>query len=115
MITMEGNVLFSNQKAGVQPFLSVQDAEASVFRAAIRMGTRKEFLPQLGGINYAFADYGKVRQYTIPLDKEVKVLLVLSEDKNYRRSQRSVADGSPSNTLSVIDQIFGILTRYGLR
>ena len=81
IITMEGNILFSGHKEGIQPLLTVQDAEASIFRAAIRMGTRKEFLDKLGGTNHAFADYGKINQYTIPLNKEVETLLLVSEDK----------------------------------
>jgi hypothetical protein len=44
VITMGGSILFSDHKEGVQPLLSRQDKEASIFRAAIRMGTRKEFL-----------------------------------------------------------------------
>lgn len=81
VITMEGSILFSSYKEGIPPLLSMQDAEVSLFRAAIRMGTRKEFLDKLGGINYAFAEYGKINQYTIPLNKEVNTLLLVSEDK----------------------------------
>lgn len=81
VITMEGGILFSGFKEGIHPLLSIQEAEASIFRAAIRMGTRKEFLDKLGGINYAFAEYGKINQYTIPLNKEVNTLLLVSEDK----------------------------------
>ena len=81
VITMEGTILFSSYKEGIRPLLSVQEDEASIFRAAIRMGTRKEFLDKLGGINYAFAEYGKINQYTIPLNKEVKTLLLVSEDR----------------------------------
>ena len=81
VITMEGTILSSSYKEGTGPLLSVQEAEASIFRAAIRMGTRKEFLDKLGGINYAFAEYGKINQYTIPLNKEVNTLLLVSEDK----------------------------------
>ena len=81
VITMEGTILFSSYKEGIRPLLSVQEDEASIFRAAIRMGTRKEFLDKLGGINYAFAEYGKINQYTIPLNKEVNTLLLVSEDK----------------------------------
>ncbi len=81
VITMEGSILFSSFKEGIHPLLSIQEAESSIFRAAIRMGTRKEFLDKLGGINYAFAEYGKINQYTIPLNKEVKTLLLVSEDK----------------------------------
>jgi hypothetical protein len=81
VITMEGSILFSAYKEGIHPLLSIQEAEASIFRAAIRMGTRKEFLDKLGGINYAFAEYGKINQYTIPLNKEVNTLLLVSEDK----------------------------------
>ncbi len=92
---MEGNILFSNHKEGIHPLLSIQDAEASIFRAAIRMGTRKEFLDKLGGINYAFTEYGKINQYTIPLNKEVKTLLLVSEDRpqHGNTSGRNIALG----------------------
>lgn len=116
VITMDGSILFSEHKKDIQSLLSLQDAEASVFRAAIRMGTRKEFLPQLGGINFALADYGKIKQYTIPLDQEVKVLLVVSETKNAPDNtlQHSIAD-DPPDMPSTLKQIIGILVKYGLR
>ncbi len=102
VITMDGIILFSNYKEGTGPLLSVQEAEASIFRAAIRMGTRKEFLDKLGGINYAFAEYGKINQYTIPLNKEVKTLLLVSED----RTQNNTSDSNvPQDGVSRIMQI----------
>jgi hypothetical protein len=106
VITMEGTILFSGHKEGIQPLLSVQDAEASIFRAAIRMGTRKEFLDKLGGINYAFAEYGKINQYTIPLNKEVETLLLVSEDKP---QNKNIED---RNVLIGVERIMQVLIRY---
>lgn len=103
VVTMEGSILFSGHKEGTRPILSRYESEASVFKAAIRMGTRKEFLEKLGGINYAFAEYGKINQYTIPLDKEVKTLLLVAEDK------------MQSNAPSGFGRIIEILRKYGLR
>ena len=106
VITMEGTILFSGHKEGIQPLLSVQDAEASIFRAAIRMGTRKEFLDKLGGINYAFAEYGKINQYTIPLNKEVETLLLVSEDKPQNKKTED------RNVLLGVERIMQVLIRY---
>ena len=106
VITMEGTILFSGHKDGIQPLLSVQDAEASIFRAAIRMGTRKEFLDKLGGINYAFAEYGKINQYTIPLNKEVETLLLVSEDKPQNKNTED------RNVLLGVERIMQVLIRY---
>ena len=106
VITMEGTILFSGHKEGIQPLLSVQDAEASIFRAAIRMGTRKEFLDKLGGINYAFAEYGKINQYTIPLNKEVETLLLVSEDKPQNKNTEDC------NVLLGVERIMQVLIRY---
>lgn len=111
ILSMDGNVLYSEHKAGIEPLLSKQDAEASIFRAAIRMGTRKEFLDKLGGINYALTDYGKLVQYTIPLDREVKTLLLVSEGK---------VDGVPNHLnghskMPDISRIVQILKRHDTR
>jgi len=106
VITMEGTILFSGHKEGIQPLLSVQDAEASIFRAAIRMGTRKEFLDKLGGINYAYAEYGKINQYTIPLNKEVETLLLVSEDKPQNKNTEN------RNVLLGVERIMQVLIRY---
>jgi hypothetical protein len=106
VITMEGTILFSGHKEGIQPLLSVQDAEAFIFRAAIRMGTRKEFLDKLGGINYAFAEYGKINQYTIPLNKEVGTLLLVSEDKPQNKNTED------RNVLLGVERIMQVLIRY---
>lgn len=103
VVTMEGSILFSGHKEGMHPILSRHESEASVFKAAIRMGTRKEFLEKLGGINYAFAEYGRVNQYTIPLDKEVKTLLLVSEDR--------MQDNAPAG----FGRITEVLRKYGLR
>ncbi len=107
VITMEGIILFSSYKEGISPLLSVREDEASIFRAAIRMGTRKEFLDKLGGINYAFAEYGKINQYTIPLNKEVKTLLLVSED----RRQQHENTGERNVPLGV-EGIMQVLMKY---
>src|ERR671914_987374 len=106
VITMEGTILFSSYKEGIRPLLSVQEDEASIFRAAIRMGTRKEFLDKLGGINYAFAEYGKINQYTIPLNKEVETLLLVSEDKPQNKNTED------RNVLLGVERIMQVLIRY---
>jgi hypothetical protein len=109
VITMEGSILFSSYKEGIPPLLSMQDAEVSLFRAAIRMGTRKEFLDKLGGINYAFAEYGKINQYTIPLNKEVKTLLLVSED----RPQQQHENIDDRNNISLrVERIMQVLMKH---
>jgi len=108
VITMEGSILFSSYKEGIPPLLSMQDAEVSLFRAAIRMGTRKEFLDKLGGINYAFAEYGKINQYTIPLNKEVKTLLLVSED----RPQQHENTDNRNNIPLRVERIMQVLMKH---
>ncbi len=114
---MEGSILYSDHKKAMQPLLTRHEAEASSFRAAIRMGTRKEFLDKLGGINYAFAEYGKIYQYTIPLDKEVKTLLLVSENKNSDNSWPLSSTTANNNSITIpnIARIMEILKRYGAR
>ena len=110
--------MYSARKDGTELLLSRHEAEAFIFRAAIRMGTRKEFLEKLGGINYAFAEYGKVNQYTIPLDRDVKTLLLISEDKKKNHGPSSLASASEVNkstTVPIITRIMEILTKHGAR
>lgn len=113
VLTMEGSMLYSDHKKDIEPLLSRNEAEASIFRAAIRMGTRKEFLDKLGGINYAFAEYGKINQYTIPLDKEVKTLLLVSESRSNGHS--SIAATNNSIMMPNVARIMEILMKYGMR
>jgi hypothetical protein len=118
ILSMEGNILYSARKDGAELLLSRHEAEAFIFRAAIRMGTRKEFLEKLGGINYAFAEYGKVNQYTIPLDREVKTLLLVCEDKKKNHNSCSIASTveiNKSTTVPIITRIMAILTKHGAR
>lgn len=110
VITMEGSILFSSHKEGIPPLLSMQDAEVSLFRAAIRMGTRKEFLDKLGGINYAFAEYGKINQYTIPLNKEVKTLLLVSEDRPQQQQHDNTDDRN--NIPLRVERIMQVLLKH---
>jgi hypothetical protein len=113
VITMEGIILFSSYKEGIPPLLSMQDAEVSLFRAAIRMGTRKEFLDKLGGINYAFAEYGKINQYTIPLNKEVKTLLLVSEDRPQQQQQQHHENTDDRNNIHLrVERIMQVLLKH---
>ncbi len=115
---MEGSILYSARKDGVESLLSRHEAEAYIFRAAIRMGTRKEFLDKLGGINYAFAEYGKLNQYTIPLDREVKTLLLVSENKKKKDDPLASASTVDINKLTIapnITRIMEILMKHGAR
>ena len=113
---MEGSILFSSYKEGIPPLLSMQDAEVSLFRAAIRMGTRKEFLDKLGGINYAFAEYGKINQYTIPLNKEVETLLLVSEDRpqqQQQQQQQQHENTDDRNNISLrVERIMQVLMKH---
>lgn len=112
VLRMDGAILYSDHKGQFEPLLSRSDAEAAVFRAAIRMGTRKEFMDKLGGIKYAFTAYGKVNQYTIPLDSEVKTLLFISEgiSNHHSGNLEGQLDASPG-----ILRIFDILKKHGIR
>lgn len=113
VLRMDGIILYSSHKKHFEPLLSRSDSEAAAFRAAIRMGTRKEYMDRLGGINYAFTSYGRVNQYSIPLDREVKTLLFISELNDGQESDRRT-QGVP-DARSTIRGIFVVLDKHGIR
>lgn len=103
VIDSTGKILFSSNKPLISPDLSTSEAEDLLFRAAVRMGTRKEFLEKFGGIEYSFTEYGHVRQYSIPLDRDVKTILFIQVEK---------FDGSGDPLHSTIGKILDILKQY---
>jgi hypothetical protein len=101
---MDGKILFSDYKQNSKPLYTRFEAESALIKAAIRMGSRKEFLEKLGGIKYASAEYGLVRQFTIPLDQDVRTLLLVSERSRNGRTRRRYD--------TAIDDIMAILKRH---
>ena len=112
VLTMEGSILYSDYKKSSSA-ISRQDNETFILRAAIRMGTRKEFLEKLGGIKYSFTSYGKMNQYTIPLDAEVKTLLFVAEEAE-SDPDHSFSNGKSPGLPNVLP-IMHILKKYDFR
>lgn len=104
VITMDGKILFSDYKKS-KPLYKKSEAESVLMKAAIRMGSRKEFLERLGGVNYSLTEYSLAKQFTIPLEKDIRTLLFVSE---YNGS-------NGSNDKITIDSIMEILMKHGLR
>lgn len=99
-----GKILFSDYRHSSIPALSRQEAEDLLFRAAVRMGTRKEFAGKFGGIQYSITEYGSIVQYSIPLDIDAKAILFVQAGK---------ADGSIYTRYQAVDKIRDVLKKRG--
>ncbi|AIC14827.1 hypothetical protein NVIE_006230 [Nitrososphaera viennensis EN76] len=104
VVDSRGKILFSDYGHSGSPALSRPEAEDLLFRAAVRMGTRKEFAEKFGGIVYSLTEYGSIVQYSIPLDRDAKAFLFV---------QTAKMDGPAHTRYMTIDKIRDVLKKHG--
>ena len=106
VVSMKGKIIFASHKWKMAPHLSTGETESFLIKAAIRMGTREEFLDKLGGIEYSFTQYGIIKQFTIPLKPDNHMLLLVSADNNGK-------DGNNSDDfIFLLNSIRRIINKY---
>lgn len=77
---IEGNILTTSHRESVTNFLSQDETEASLRRAAIAWKGRKELSPKIGKGLYAVAAFEKITRITFPLGDENLIFVSMGSD-----------------------------------
>ena len=77
---LEGNILATGHREGITNFLSQEETEASLKRAASAWKARKELGPKIGKGLYAVAAFEKITRTTFPLGEDNLLFVSLGSD-----------------------------------
>ena len=66
---MEGEIKYSEHRAGAKNLLTYRESLKSLESAARAWRTRNEFSSKIGKGEFVLAQYGKIKRIVIPLDK----------------------------------------------
>ncbi len=76
----EGNVLTTSHRDGITNYLSQEETEASLRRAASAWKGRKELSSKIGNGMYAVAAFEKITRMTFPLGDENLIFVSMGSD-----------------------------------
>lgn len=77
---IEGNILATNHRESVTNYLSQEETEASLKRAAQAWKGRKHLQPKIGNGLYAVAAFEKITRITFPLGDENLIFVSMGSD-----------------------------------
>ncbi len=77
----EGKILAIHHRPGITNYLSKEETEASLKRAAVAWKGRKELSPKIGRGLYAIAAFEKITRMTFPLGEDNLIFVSLSSDQ----------------------------------
>lgn len=77
---IEGNILHVNHREGITNFLSPEQTEASLKRAASAWKARKQLSPKIGMGLYAVAAFEKITRITFPLGQDHLIFVSMGSD-----------------------------------
>jgi len=77
---LEGKIITTSHRDGITNYLSPEETEASLRRAATAWKARKELSPKIGNGMYAVAAFEKITRMTFPLDDENLIFVSMGSD-----------------------------------
>ena len=77
---IEGRIITTNHRDGITNYLSQEETEASLQRAATAWKGRKELSPKIGNGMYAVAAFEKITRITFPLFDENLIFVSMGSD-----------------------------------
>lgn len=100
----EGNILATNHREGITNYLSQEETESSLRRAASAWKGRKELTPKIGNGLYAVAAFEKITRMTFPLGEENLIFVSMGSD-----SVRT--DTQQGGQKQIVEHVLNILSR----
>jgi hypothetical protein len=76
----KGNILTTNHRNGITNYLSKEETESSLRRAASAWKARKQLSPKIGNGLYAVAAFEKITRVTFPLEDENLIFISLGSN-----------------------------------
>lgn len=101
---IEGSILSTGHREGIRNFLSQEETEASLKRAAVAWKGRKQLRPKIGNGLYAVAAFEKITRITFPLGDENLIFVSLGSD-----AVRT--DLHAGGQKQIVEQVLNILSR----
>jgi len=80
---MNGKVLFSIHREGVQNLLSTEESQKSLQFAINAWKSRNEVSDKIGAGKYALVEYEKLKRITLPLDSEHILYITTDVDADH--------------------------------
>ena len=77
---IEGRIITISHRDGITNYLSPEETEASLRRAATAWKARKELSPKIGNGMYAVAAFEKITRMTFPLNDENLIFVSMGSD-----------------------------------
>lgn len=77
---IEGNILATSHRDGITNFLSPEETQSSLKRAANAWKGRKELRPKIGSGLYAVAAFEKITRMTFPLGDDNLIFVSMGSD-----------------------------------
>ena len=101
---IEGNILAEKRRDGVVNYLTKEETEASLKRAASAWKGRKALSPKIGLGTYAMAAFQKITRITFPLGDDNLIFVSMGSD-NVRTN---IHEGGQKQ---IVESVLGILSR----
>lgn len=95
---MDGNILASINREGMNNILTEDETEKSLQRAISSWNSRRELFDKTGEGKYALVVYEKLKRITIPIDKEHLIYITFDSDGNNRDVVQAVLNLKPGQT-----------------
>ncbi len=95
---MDGNILASINREGMNNILTEDETENSLQRAISSWKSRRELFDKTGEGKYALVVYEKLKRITIPIDKEHLIYITFDSDGNNRDVVQAVLNLKPGQT-----------------
>ena len=101
---VEGNILSTGHREGITNYLSQEETEASLKRAATAWKGRKQLRPKIGNGLYAVAAFEKITRITFPLGDENLIFVSMGSDT----VRTDLHEGGQKQ---IVEQVLNILSR----
>jgi len=101
---LEGNILTTSHREGIQNHLSPEETAASLKRAADAWKGRKELIPKIGRGMYAIAAFEKITRMTFPLEDSNLIFVSLGSDT----TRTDLHEGGEKQ---IVEHVLNILSR----
>jgi len=100
----EGKILAIHHRPGITNYLSKEETEASLKRAAVAWKGRNELTPKIGKGLYAIAAFEKITRMTFPLGEENLIFVSLGSDT----TRTDLHEGGQKQ---IVEHVLNILSR----
>ena len=103
-ITLNG-MNTAKTRQGLERFLDFSETKKSIDDSIARWETRKKLAPKLGDPLYAFAEYGKVKRITIPINNNGLILVSMDSAAYHELIIREIMEIKAQMNFNIPDEL----------